>query len=238
MPYLVNGRIPKPARKRLRSSTVGVRGRSALSVANQALRAVRTLKNDEELKYFPSSTGFTPALTFSSAGYILHMPQIAGGTGRTDRIGNKITIKRIQIKGKLMVAELSNMTWRVLVVRDRQQIVSYTPAITDVLVSARTNSMLTDDTQRPARFQILSDRTYVQNCNFMAQDMTQFVNIDLKKLNIDEHYNDAGASTQTKNGVYLIVLCDYSTSTAYSGTISASTEAAMDLNYLVSYTDA
>jgi len=237
MPYLVNGRIPKAAKRGMRKGpAVGVRGRSALSVAQKALRAVRNIQTREERKFYQSGTGLVPALTSSASGYILHLPQIAVGTGAGDRTGNSITVKRIQVKGKLMTNELSNMTWRVLVVRDRQQIQSTTPAVSDVLVSGRTNAMLRDDTTRPARFQILSDKTTVQQASYLAQDMTSFYSCDLK-TDIEYNYATGYGYDQNKNGLYLIVLMDYSGASGANASFSTATEAAFDLNYLITYTD-
>ena len=237
MPYLVNGRIPKAAKRGMRkSAAVGVRGRSALSVAQKALRAVRNIKAREERKFYQSGTGLVSGLTTVTNGYILHLPQVAVGTGAGDRTGNSITVKRIQIKGKLMTNELSNMTWRVMVVRDRQQIQATTPAVSDVLVSARTYAMTRDDTTRPARFEILSDKTVVQQASYLAQDMTSFYTCDLK-TDIEYNYATGYGYDQNKNGLYLVVCLDYSGASGANASFSTSTEAAFDLNYLITYTD-
>lgn len=230
---MLNGSFRKRARSVPRKPT-GVRSLSSRSAGAVALREVRKLKRSAELKYWYNNlTG--DAFSWALNGYLAPIGLVPAGALVANRIGQKTHLKDIQFRMKLISNIPSNVSWRVLLVQDTQQVGDTYPAVGDVLQNGRTNSMYQDVLNQQRRFRILHDWTTVQNANFVNQDMSANHNF-FKRLDFDQFYNGPLSTDIQKNGLYLIILADTSSGTGIYTPFAAG-DVLFDLQYVVRYTD-
>lgn len=117
-----------------------------------------------EMKFFDTALAYT---TITNSGVITSptFNLIDLGTGEQNRIGRKVTVKRIQIRGTLQNRSqedpaMTSNKFRVIVYQDKQ-CNGAAATVTDILDSADVDSFR--NLQNSQRFRILSDKFYVSN---------------------------------------------------------------------------
>lgn len=132
---------------------------------------------------------------------------IAQGNGTSNRDGDVINIKSVHARCTFTCLAGSNIRFRVLIVRDKQQVPDTTPAITDVLSVSTTGALPVYNTR--ARYQLIHDKVFSMNANFLNQDMS--MTVDIKKSfpkGLKVQYNGSASTDIQKNGLYLFVIAD------------------------------
>lgn len=199
-----------PSRFPLAASTAvraGKRRRvTTAAKADAALRLARSLARQVETKAFATVIGNTDMIVGTSTNVL---NAIAQGDGDGQRTGLAINAKRLDLKLRLASFVQSNLTWRVLVVQDKQSN-NVAPNYSDVV-----NGNTTLGAYNPVnmdRFSVLYDSVITQQATFVGGDMTVPLSISLKKGFAgggEMRFNAAGGGTWDKNPLFLMVTCDY-----------------------------
>ena len=202
-------RRPRRTTRRL-SYTRGAR--NAYALAKQAAKDIWYLKglvNSEMLH----NSGIGSVNT-SSTGTMTLLNGIAQGDTDTERTGKSILMRNVHIR--LVFTQNSAATattYRVMVVKDLQQISDTTPAITDVLESANPLSPLKQS--NAGRFKVLKSWLFTTDDDKAQTKIIQYYN----DFRFHTRYNGTTATDIQKNGLYLLTICDQATnqpSMAYS----------------------
>jgi len=204
-------------------------------MAQKALREVRKVRRDEELKYYETGTADQDGIAVSSTGFMHHLSVIPQGDGASSRDGNKIRIKELKLRGKFWTILNSNVTYRVIVFVDKRQVYGTPTTVSELLVSARTNATLDNDNVFQGRFKILMDRTFDLNTAYVGQDHALSFNKTIK-CDIGAEWVGTGSADISKNQLYMCLLCD----TASSGgiyTAMASGEVMSNIRWNLKFTD-
>lgn len=173
----------------------------------------RSVPGAVEKKYFDSNIANSGDL---SAGVVFNscclVPQ---GTTDVTRVGNKIMIKNINLKGTLTLDDqgtgsIPNGIIRIIVFIDKQAN-GATAAVTDILKTATFASFRNMD--QVDRFTILKDKVYTIRCqssNALHTGASAIYFAMSKKCNIPIHYSSTtGAITEIKsNNVGLLYIAD------------------------------
>lgn len=194
-------------RRQLKGMSFRRRGRKrrrtggASFVARKALSEVRKLKRKVETKMVDkASQSFANVLV---AGQIATLCDIAQGNTRQTRDGNKITPSSLLIMYNWQgaTADVSGV-YRLIVIRDKQQIQGTTPAVLDVLQTTTALSLYNEDFK--SRFSIKYDQMWTG-----ANDTNIHLNFAGRiriKLTLPMLYGTASAADITKNGLYIIAI--------------------------------
>ena len=159
------------------------------------------MKSKTEVKYFDQFS----SSTVTASGVITCITDVTRGTDVTQRVGNQITFKGLDLKFNAKISGVvgvESQTVRALLVLDTFG--TNAPAFTDVLESAFIGSTYTMvapiywDYRK--RFKILYDRVHTLNTN-SNQCETNYHHL---KLNIQSQ--NIGASTTFKNQIYLLIV--------------------------------
>lgn len=199
----------RTARKRPIS---GASGKSAAAVAKRALREVRKLASTRETKRLDLSLSNADCLGFSLNGYLTNIAPIAQGTGTTDRVGDSVRLKKVSVIGCMNTVTASNFCWRWMIVRDKQTRASYTPAVAEILTSARTNAFLIE--AKKNQYEVLYDKIVDHNIAFSGADNRQTIRFEVP-LDITMEFNSTTSTSFQRNNVYLLLLCELGGTTQY-----------------------
>jgi len=169
----------------------------AMRVAQHALAVAKSAQKAPEEKYFQFSSQTTNYL----AGVSTVLTSVAQGVGQAQRVGDKLQLRRVRLRGKFYSLTPSNTTFRVALVRS---VGGGVPAVTDVWTS--------DDTQSQRNrslddiYQILKEETITLNDSFLNGDCAAQLDWDLS-VNRPVWFA-AGATTNERGGLYLVVTND------------------------------
>lgn len=199
----------RTARKRPIS---GASGKSAASVAKRALREVRKLASTRETKRLDLSLSNADCLGFSLNGYLTNIAPIAQGNGTSDRVGDSVRLKKVSVIGCMNTVTASNFCWRWMIVRDKQTRASYTPAVAEILTSARTNAFLIE--AKKNQYEVLYDKIVDHNIAFSGADNRQTIRFEVP-LDITMEFNSTTSTSFQRNNVYLLLLCELGGTTQY-----------------------
>ncbi len=178
------------------------KSRSAVSTARIALREVRKMRRDQEVKFLTAVTGVTQIPIGGAALVDGFGPYLAQGTSVTTRLGDKISIQSLSMRFniKLAALEADGVSVRLLVVYDRL------PSGADAGV---TDMLTADSILAPyqilepfrGRFQFLADRTIEFSANEGEFNDTLFI-----KRTFNVKYNGNAANvTDCEKGNFLVV---------------------------------
>jgi len=180
-----------------------------VAVLTRAARNVEFKNEDSAVSFNFDATGEVPATGQWIQGCVQ-------GTGDSERIGNKITVKSIQFRGNILYSPATVATGTIVdmyIVLDRQ-CNGAAAAVTDVFTSANLSVALRNTTNL-SRFQILWHGQYVlqPQTNNTAVTVVGAVVLPFsmyKKCNIPIKYDaSAGAITDlTSNNIFLIAGSD------------------------------
>lgn len=183
--------------------------KSVKSVAYRALKVARQAKKMPELKYAPISGSATG--TAYNGGHITELSAMSAGTSNNTRVGNQIHPTSIRIRPDWSSSTgFGDTTANVRLIIFRW--VSEAPSTgfgnaTEILQSASLNSFKSE--AKRYQSEILYDKTWYQD-NADVQMHPPEIKIKLRK---PIAYDDAGASTSNRNGIYSLILNDSATTT-------------------------
>lgn len=174
--------------------------KSTWTTARQALKRVRKLEKKVEIKVFDH--GFTTIANVPAAGDIRNMALIAQGDGINQRDGNKISPIGLNIRYHWVGDAASTQdVYRLIIFRDKQQVLGTVPPVLDVLTTATPMSQYNVPFSK--RFKILHDQIWT-NAND-ANIVQNFVGVINIRLNLGIRWSDNTAAAVTMNGLYMIV---------------------------------
>lgn len=220
----------RTARKRPIS---GASYKSASSVAKKALREVRKLASTREVKRLDLSLGNADLLAYSLNGYLTNIAPIAQGAGTTERIGDTVRLKKCTVIGTMNSANASNFCYRWLLIRDKQTRASYTPSVSEIMSSARTNAVMLES--KTSQYEILYDKIVDTNVNFTNQDTRNTIRFEVP-LDITMEFNSTTSTSFQRNNVYLVMLCEMGSTTQYTALVGG--EGFFGYYMTTTYTDA
>jgi len=165
------------------------------------VKYLRTLVNSETHKLDTSTSG-----NVTTTATITHITAIAQGDGINQRTGNSILVNYIYMRTQIVLnASATTSMFRLLLIRDLQQVGDTAPALLDVLTTADCNSFL--NANNVGRFKILHDCVYsLDNAQRKQLFFKKYI-----KLNQHVRYNGSASSDIQKGGIYLMVLSDQTT---------------------------
>jgi len=168
----------------------------------------RTKFSGPELKF--KDTTRTPAGVIPAAGIVdTNFVVIPTGTGESDRIGRKVTIKSLAIRGTLYLNGNEEKV-RMILVQD-QQANGAVFTVANVLETADENAHYNLENQM--RFKILSDQTFVMN-NTTAVGAVNIKHFQkYLRLNVPIEYDNTVATTgaiatQRSNSIALLLISE------------------------------
>jgi len=227
----------------------------ALAYAKRALQATRKLANSRELKFhegtlvnldlgvdvtgqWPSSTG----AVIGNGGAVLPLTTIAQGVAETQRVGERVQVKQIEVRGHFTNNYMPCGALRMIVFRDKQlnSVFGAQPSPAQVLQVTRTNSLYLYD--NIDRWEVYTDQTISwtkEDTNYNIQRTGfQFK----KKVDVTVGFNANGTGSADSNGLYLLLIMDYyeGGATAYDTTKvvpAAANYGLIDVTARVMFTD-
>lgn len=173
---------------------------SSMLVAKRALRKVKKLERKVEVKIQDSGiVTQTPAL----AGILTHINGIAQGDGVSERDGISCNLIGFKMNYRVQLNAASTLAIiRVIVVRDNRQVESTDPSVLDVLLSA---SVISQHSRlNPKRFTFYYDKVHALDDSSQRNIYRTF----FRKAKFKMQFIGAAATTQTMNGLYLILISD------------------------------
>lgn len=193
--------------RRVRRRPVGILDRkfSVNDIANAAwsgVKQIRQLINVEKFKFDVGPQTSSPTTT----PVIADFTAIAQGDGLSARTGTSILVHTVTVKGALAINGSATVSFfRLILVRDTQQVGDTAPAYTDVMETASTVALLNKNT--PGRFQLLFDQLYV-----LGSASTQSIPINFH-VTVQKHtkYNGTGSSDIQKGGIYMMMVSSEAT---------------------------
>lgn len=177
-------------------------GKSAIAVASTALAVARGVASliNVEFKVHDLNSSLNP----SSTGGALLLTGIVQGDGPSNRDGNSVKTKSLEVKYYLKKhVDATQTSVRLLWVLDTVGTITDVPTATKVLESVDTISMRNLDYKN--RFVILKDKVYSLGDHTMAHG-TYY-----KKFNMETSFTDTTASSYSAGHLWLIYLSNEAT---------------------------
>lgn len=203
----------RPYKRRYRKSTPWYKKKySAAEMAGKALSGLNYMRKmlNVEKKLLDTSI----SVGMDDAGSITHLTGIAQGNDITNRSGNSVKGVYLGLRLSSTANTAAKQTYRIMVIKDNQQLTDTAPSIADVLDTTTPTSFLAPGIL--GRFSVLYDKIYsVQN------DGAQGGKNHKIDLNLNHHvrYNGATANDIQKGGLYLILLSDDVASSTYTSMV-------------------
>jgi hypothetical protein len=172
-----------------------------LAIAKAAWSKVRSLERAVELKHYQVGVTTTNYL----AGVVSDISTITQGVTAQQRIGESVRLKHLSVRGKVGSITDSNMTFRVMLVIDKQQVASTSPALTTYLTIDATASQRSD--VYDDRFVVVKDATFDLAACFLNEDVQESFEWELNLGNMEARFLPGGG--HSSNGLYLMVTADY-----------------------------
>lgn len=200
MPYSKYGRRKKMYRRTRKAVPWYARKYNVRDLARKAWQGVWKLKglvNSEMLKKDVTESG-TPVTT--AGAYSVNLSPIAQGDGPSDRTGNSVFARSLNIKGQIIFNASGSTTqfMRVAVVLDTQQVGDTSPAYTDLYSSAAYNAHVNVNTA--GRFKILYSKTIeTDSVNNLARPL--LINIPMRH---HIRFNGTASTDIQKGGIYIL----------------------------------
>lgn len=196
---------------------------TALAVAKRALRVAAQLRNRVETKMveytvvnqdlgndmsgqWAGTTGAVPG----NGGSVSPFLRIAGGSADNERVGERVHVEGVAIKGSVLFSEaIGNASIRFLVVRDNQQRTGVVPLFAEFMQFSRTNAFMNWDARD--RWTVFLDETLTASTyDTGGASPNCLVPFEFsKKLNFTAEFNNNLVTGIEKNGLYLFIIADY-----------------------------
>lgn len=203
--YRQRGRRFRGRKRRAQPVSLLDRKFSVNDVARAAWNGVKQIKqliNVEKFKFDVGPQTSSPTTT----PVIADFTAIAQGDGLSARTGTSILVHSVTVKGAVAINGSATVSFfRLILVRDTQQVGDTAPAYTDVMESASTVALLNKNT--PGRFQLLYDQLFT-----LGSASTQVIPINFHVV-VQKHvkYNGSASSDIQKGGIYLMMVSSEAT---------------------------
>lgn len=161
-------------------------------------------KMSAPMRYFEQKSNiFGAGVATTTTGSVVRLVDLAAGTGRDERQGNKVTYNSMDIKYKWVAntGGASSQLCRVLIFCDLQQSLASTPTIANVLETDILSGLALD---RRDRFKVLYDKTLYTT---LTGENSRYIEAS-PKFNITSEWASAASTNIAKNGIYMILLSD------------------------------
>ncbi len=181
-------------------------GRNTLDIASKALSTALMVKKLVNVEKKFINIPFTASASTTAS--VTHLTALAQGDTELTREGVSVKPQYLQLRIALTAhSSAGNSEYRLLVVRDKQQIADTTPGILDVLEVQTIESMRNHLTAE--RFNILWD--YSWNTGNGGGDSIH--KILKKNINLSGHlkYNGAASTDIQKGGIFLLYFSNQAT---------------------------
>ncbi len=171
-------------------------------LANKALDVAVMVKALVNVEY----KSFTIALVTdpNSTGVVTHLTAIAQGSDFSNRIGRKIKLLSLSIRGNIAInGSATNSIYRLLILRDNSGTTT-PPTIANLFTDTATflnNKNKIGDPQSNSRFTVLSDTWYTIN---IGNENTRKKIQIYKKVNFHVNYSGTAATDEGKGCVYAL----------------------------------
>lgn len=182
---------------------------NAMQLAAKAWRSVKYIKGLVNSEMLHKDFTYSVGTLIANTGFVTHLTGIAQDDTIAGRTGNSLLLRNLTYRYKLEVnaSVTSNTTILMILFRDNQQISDTTPAITDILTSSTTESLLA--TGNFGRFKILSRKVFTltpASGGNPAREITGY-------FNLQKHirYNGIASTDIQKNGHYIAFLSSENT---------------------------
>lgn len=174
---------------------------SALGIAKKALSKVRHLERKTESK--AKDYTYTVIAGVSTSGFVTNLSLIGQGDTREDRDGNKISPSMLSLNFQwLGDASATSDMYRVIVFRDRRQVVATTPLMLEVLVQSNPLSQFNYGFKH--RWKVVYDEVFTgANDAAIRLSFTRFVKI---RLNLPMRWSAGTDTSIVANGLYMLVI--------------------------------
>lgn len=169
---------------------------------------LKTGAGQTEWKWFDDTMSSTASIVNGTV--IDSICKIPQGTNVSERIGNKITVKSISLRGysylDQQTTQLSNGLVRIILFIDKQS-VGYTASVSDVL--AVTDFISHVNLHNSDRFIILKDKVFdieLQTCTTASTEATWKPWQIYTKVNVDVDYAGSAAAIPTVNNIGVLLI--------------------------------
>ena len=179
------------------------RKRTAKFIAEKALRLAS--KNNKTMEVKSAAASYNS--TVNNTGVVELLSGIAEGTDYDDRIGKKITLRSVQIRGHALNNDttLGNSTiMRLLIVRDNT-LSGSAPAISDILLNTTVYSVRNPAPEKLKSYTVLYDKSFD---TFREKPVVRFSKY--KKLGTSAIFDGATVADVNKGSLYAIMLSNRS----------------------------
>jgi len=175
---------------------------NAMELAQKALSGVKYIRGLVNSEMLHKRTDFST--TVSGSGSVNSLVAIGQDDTISGRTGNSILVRNLSYRCKLEInaAVTSNTTFTMMIIQDSQQVGDNAPAVTDILVTANTYSLLNDS--QSGRFQILSRKNITLTPASGGRPAVEWKGYH--KLYTHIRYNGTTSTDIQKNGIYLLIL--------------------------------
>lgn len=207
-------RARRYSRMRYKRRSMGVT-KSALIMARRALRSTNRMNKTKELKYVDLSYNNVNA---DAAGdlYTLNST-IVGTSSNEERIGNKIYLSSLTIRGTLfLTANVTNAIFRVIIFQDKANTVAVNEILKFYSGTTAPNSSVFSAYDRDTKldFRVLFDKMY-----FLSEGKSLLAGLKIrKKLKMVCQYNSS--DTIQHNAIKMVIFANLSTGAANFPTYS------------------
>lgn len=206
--------------RKARASKIGGNRAIAASVLQRAFRRYRSAAKSSSRQEFywqaqnsqTSSVGFQGAT--SSVPVVIDCTAIvAAGTSNTNRLGNRITLKGIALRGEMSTpSSVAACICRVLVVLDRENIGQGTAGVTQANLFWDASSTSVFSQQNPnyfERYKILWDKTFAIGTGSTSnlREVALF-NDYIGLRGLETVYPSSSTGTAYKNGIFIVAISD------------------------------
>ncbi len=174
------------------------RFKSASGVARLALSKVRNLERKREVKMVDLAATIA---SVGSSGDVRSLADIGQGDLFDKRDGDHVSPFKLELRLQWAgVAAAEIEVYRTIILRDRRQVTSAIPALTDVLVSGSPLAMFRASTR--TRWKILYDQTFTRPSDTSSRQ-SFVINLSIR-LNLLLGFEGSGAASWNKNGLFMV----------------------------------
>lgn len=201
----------------------------AITIAGKAYALASTVASiiNSEKKWFDYTISVAPDTTAS----ITHLSAIPAGTGASERVGESIALKSLQLKGAVYKKDSTDEVVRIIIFQDRDNNSGTAPTATQLLANP-TQVYSLRNMDYPERFKVLYDNLFDTAPTYGAKVYNTFDifkkfktmkdNRGLKVRNQHITWRDTGGSDERRGHIYMLILGNTATASTTSNVLGYS----------------